>query len=219
MSTTPDDATDAVFTGASSRLRAMNLAAKRCIDVIASAVGLTILAPLLALIALMIAMEGDRGPILYRQERYGRHRRIFWILKFRTLTTCETTDGFRQVTTGDTRVTKTGAFLRSLNLDELPQLWNVLCGDMSLVGPRPHPLLLDRQFEHEIANYWARYSVRPGITGWAQVMGLRGPTSEAGSMARRVEADLHYIRNFSLWFDLRVLARTLLPIVPTKTSS
>jgi lipopolysaccharide/colanic/teichoic acid biosynthesis glycosyltransferase len=115
----------------------------------------------------------------------------------------------RQASANDARVTRFGAFLRRTNIDELPQLINVVRGDMSLVGPRPHALVHDQQYERAIALYARRHNVRPGITGWAQVNGLRGETSTTDKMARRVEHDLHYIDHWSMWFDLRILLLTL----------
>lgn len=182
---------------------------KRAFDLSAAGIGLVAIFPLLLLIAGAIRLESS-GPVLYRQLRHGRGRAPFSIIKFRTLTVCDDDTTFRQVSEGDSRVTRVGRILRRLNLDELPQLWNVIAGDMSLVGPRPHPIAMDRHFEGQIANYARRYSVRPGMTGWAQVNGHRGPTATLETMRTRLRHDLHYIENYSFWLDMRILALTVL---------
>ena len=169
---------------------------------------LTALAPALAAVAFAIWLETGR-PVLFRQRRYGFNQQEFRIIKFRTMTTLED-DVVRQVTRGDRRVTRVGRFLRKWNIDELPQLINVLKGDMSLVGPRPHALAHNREYERKIALYARRHNVLPGITGWAQVNGFRGETDTDDKMRRRVDHDLYYIDNWSPWFDLRILLKTLL---------
>lgn len=185
-------------------------AAKRVIDIVVSAIALVLLAPLLAAIAVAIRLDSP-GPVLFRQTRRGFNQKPFKILKFRTMTTLDDGPTIVQATQDDPRVTRLGRFLRRWNLDELPQLVNVLEGDMSLVGPRPHAVAHDREFERQIARYARRHNVKPGITGWAQVHGLRGRTETVGSMERRVAFDLYYIENHSILLDLRILLMTLSP--------
>jgi Undecaprenyl-phosphate glucose phosphotransferase len=181
---------------------------KRIFDVALAAGVLIALAPALAVVAFAIWLETGR-PVFFRQRRYGFNQQEFRIIKFRTMTTLED-DVVRQVTRNDRRVTRVGRFLRKWNIDELPQLINVLKGDMSLVGPRPHALAHNREYERKIALYARRHNVLPGITGWAQVNGFRGETDTDDKMRRRVDHDLYYIDNWSPWFDLRILLKTLL---------
>lgn len=149
------------------------------------------------------------GPVIFRQKRYGLHGEEFRVWKFRTMTVCEDGAEAVQANRNDPRVTPLGRFLRRTSLDELPQFINVLAGTMSIVGPRPHPISLNEQFRGEIEGYMLRHVVKPGITGWAQVNGWRGETDSIEKMERRVQHDLHYIRNWSLWFDIRIIAITL----------
>jgi Undecaprenyl-phosphate glucose phosphotransferase len=181
---------------------------KRVFDVTVAAGVLIVLSPLLTFTAALIWLESG-GPILFRQRRYGFNQQEFRILKFRTMTTLDDGDVVPQARRNDPRVTRLGRFLRRWNIDELPQLINVLNGDMSLVGPRPHALSHNREYEQKIALYARRHNVLPGITGWAQVNGFRGETDTDEKMQRRVECDLHYIDNWSLWLDFRILALTL----------
>lgn len=185
----------------------LQLMVKRGFDIAAS-LGLIILfAPLLALIALSIMLV-DRMPALYRQQRYGRGGVVFAILKFRTMTVAEPGREFTQATPGDARITRLGAYLRRTSLDELPQLFNVLIGHMSLVGPRPHALSME---EDIVARYpWAtqRLDMRPGMTGLAQIRGLRGPTRRKDDILHRIEADVDYVRGWGLGRDLMIIART-----------
>jgi Undecaprenyl-phosphate glucose phosphotransferase len=181
---------------------------KRLFDVTVAAGVLIVLAPLLAATALMILIDTGR-PIFFRQRRYGFNQHEFRIIKFRTMTTLDDGEVVQQARRNDPRVTRLGRFLRKWNIDELPQLINVLKGDMSLVGPRPHALSHNREYERKIALYARRHNVLPGITGWAQVNGFRGETDTDEKMQRRVECDLHYIDNWSLMLDLRIMAMTL----------
>ena len=158
--------------------------------------------------ALLIWLETGR-PLFFRQRRYGFNQQEFRIIKFRTMTTLDDGDVVRQARRNDPRITRFGRFLRKWNIDELPQLINVLKGDMSLVGPRPHALSHNREYEQKIALYARRHNVLPGITGWAQVNGFRGETDTDEKMKRRVDHDLYYIDNWSLWLDLRILLLTL----------
>lgn len=186
--------------------------AKRCIDVIGAGLGLIVVAPLLLAVAIAIKFD-SRGPVLFRQHRYGFNGRHFQICKFRTMTVQE--DGFSavQACAADHRVTRIGKWLRRTSIDELPQLLNVLGGSMSLVGPRPHPIALDNKFDNAVRNYAFRRRVKPGLTGWAQIHGCRGPTPTTDHMERRVEHDLWYIDNWSLKLDLMILFQTPLEVL------
>ena len=181
---------------------------KRAMDVALSAAALAFLAPLLLLIAIGIWLE-DHDPVLFRQQRTGLHGRTFRIYKFRTMTVAEDGAEVRQATKGDQRVTRLGAMLRTLSLDELPQLINVLRGDMSLVGPRPHALAHDETWKVLAPGYASRFRARPGLTGLAQVQGLRGEIRTTEDIWRRVEADNHYIDNWSLALEISILFRTV----------
>lgn len=186
--------------------------AKRLFDKLLALVLLIALAPLMLLIAFAVKLETP-GPALYRQTRYGFNNRPFTVLKFRSMGHDGLEVGqqvLRQATTNDPRVTRVGRFLRRTSLDELPQLFNVLDGSMSLVGPRPHAVAHNEQYADIITGYSARHRVRPGITGWAQVNGLRGETETADKMRARVAYDIYYIENWSLLLDLRILLRTAL---------
>ena len=188
------------------------LAAKRVMDVLGSGAGLLILAPLLIGIAIAIKLTSP-GPVFFRQKRYGYHNRRFWILKFRTMY-IDLSDqrGTRQATANDPRVTPLGRILRKTSLDELPQLINVLKGDMSLVGPRPHvPGMLANGmlYEEFIPYYFQRHNMRPGVTGLAQVRGFRGTTARPGAALARVDCDLEYIENWSLVQDFRIILATI----------
>ena len=181
--------------------------AKRLSDLIIASLLLIGCAPLLLLIAIGVRLSSP-GPIVFRQRRYGLDGREIWIYKFRSMTVTE--DGatqYRQVTTGDARVTRFGAFLRRLSLDELPQLFNVLEGTLSMVGPRPHAIAVNEQYRKLISGYMVRHKVKPGITGWAQVNGYRGG-DDLESMRKRVEFDMEYLRNWSLALDLSIILRT-----------
>ena len=156
------------------------------------------------LIAIIIKLTSP-GPVLFKQQRYGINGEPFVIYKFRTMTVCE--DGARvvQAKKNDPRVTVFGAFLRKTSLDELPQFINVLQGRMSIVGPRPHAVAHNEMYRKLIQSYMLRHKVKPGITGWAQVNGLRGEIDTMEKLQKRVEYDLYYISNWSLWFDLRII--------------
>ena len=186
--------------------------AKRLFDVLASFAGIVFCAPLLALIAIAIKLDSP-GPIFFRQHRHGYRGKLFRIVKFRTMTVLEDGANVTQATRNDNRVTRVGALLRKSSLDELPQLWNVLCGDMSLVGPRPHAVAHDRLYSELIENYEVRQHVRPGITGWAQIHGLRGETPNLDSMYRRIEMDIWYATNCTLLLDAQILARTVIEVM------
>jgi Undecaprenyl-phosphate glucose phosphotransferase len=182
---------------------------KRCFDLIGAMGILVLLSPLMLMTALLIKLDSP-GPALFFQTRNGFSGRAFRIVKFRTMHVLEDGDDIRQVTRGDPRVTRLGRWLRRANIDELPQLFNVLQGNMSLVGPRPHAVAHNNEFEKIVANYAFRHHVKPGITGWAQVNGYRGETPTLELIAKRVEFDLWYINNWSFWTDIRILIRTLI---------
>ncbi len=186
-----------------------DVAMKRAFDLTASAAALVVLAPVFAAIALAVRLD-SRGPAFFLQRRYGFNQQPFRILKFRTMVTMDDGDVVRQAAKHDPRITRVGRFLRRWNLDELPQLVNVLRGEMSLVGPRPHALAHDHEFERRIALYARRHNVKPGITGLAQVNGLRGETSTDDKMRRRVEMDLAYIDDWSMWLDLSIVVQTVI---------
>jgi Undecaprenyl-phosphate glucose phosphotransferase len=181
---------------------------KRAFDLVVASGVLAALMPLILCVALLIRLD-SRGPVFFQQRRYGFNQQPFRIIKFRTMTTSEDGDIVVQATRNDGRVTRVGRWLRRWSIDELPQLFNVIKGDMSLVGPRPHALSHNREYEQKISLYARRHNVKPGITGWAQVNGLRGETDTDEKMRRRVEHDLHYIDNWSLWFDVRILLLTI----------
>lgn len=186
----------------------MQALAKRVFDFVMSSVALVLLSPLFIVIAALIKLDSN-GPVFFRQRRRGYNHREFRIWKFRTMTTLDDGETIRQARRGDVRITRVGRWLRRANFDELPQLINVLVGEMSLVGPRPHAVAHDLHFEKRILDYPRRLNVRPGITGWAQVHGLRGATETEDAMRRRVEYDIHYIENWSLVLDLYIIALTV----------
>jgi len=178
---------------------------------------LILASPIMALIALGIKLQG-KGPILFSQKQHGFNHSVFNIYKFRTMTVAEDGDEIRQATLDDVRITPLGKILRRYSLDELPQLLNVVAGDMSLVGPRPHALAHNHQYTQTVENYSGRHKVKPGITGWAQVNGCRGETSENEMMAERVRYDLEYVDNWSLWFDCKILVLTVKAVLFPKNA-
>ncbi len=181
---------------------------KRLFDLVLAGIGLILLAPLFLAVAVLIKLDSP-GPVFFRQRRYGFNQQAFGVFKFRSMKVQP--DGpFRQASRDDDRITRIGALLRKTNIDELPQLLNVILGDMSLVGPRPHALAHDRSFERRIALYARRHNVKPGITGWAQVNGFRGETRTDAAMEARVQADLHYIDNWSIWLDMSIIVQTVI---------
>jgi Undecaprenyl-phosphate glucose phosphotransferase len=191
-------------------LAGWNLIVKSLEDRVLAACILTLIMPFLALISLAIKLD-SRGPVLFRQQRYGFNNEVIEISKFRTMHVdrCDDSDVV-QATRDDPRVTRVGRILRRTSLDELPQFLNVLGGTMSIVGPRPHAVAHNEQYSRLIDEYLARHRVKPGITGWAQVNGLRGETETLEKMEQRVRYDLYYIENWSLLFDVRIILRTLL---------
>jgi len=177
---------------------------KRAVDLLLSSIGLVITSPILLLVAAAVRLA-DRGPALFRQERMGRNLVPFHMLKFRTMVVGAEQHGPGVTARGDARVTPVGRWLRDSKLDELPQLFNVLRGEMSLVGPRPERPSFVEEFRRRVPGYMLRHKVKAGITGWAQINGWRGNTS----IERRIECDLYYIERWSLGFDLKILIQTL----------
>lgn len=180
---------------------------KRVVDVVGASIALTLLAPLMVMAALAIKLDSP-GPVFFRQRRKGFNAKQFSIIKFRSMTVMEDGPTVIQATRFDSRVTRIGRILRRSSIDELPQLFNVLFGDMSLVGPRPHALAHDDHYGDLLSDYAFRHHVKPGITGWAQVRGFRGETARVEQMKGRVDCDLWYINNWSLALDLKILMLT-----------
>lgn len=181
--------------------------AKRALDIVIAVPALLLVSPLLFALAVLIRLDSE-GPALFRQTRMGRDGASFDIFKLRTMTVQENGTDIVQASRGDARVTRLGRWLRAYSLDELPQLINVVKGEMSLVGPRPHALAHDRRYGLLLADYPRRHSVKPGLTGLAQVNGLRGATPTLEAMARRVELDLQYVNRAGFALDAEILFRT-----------
>ena len=181
---------------------------KRLLDVHVAMTLIVLVLPAMILIALLVCLTST-GPVLFRQRRTGLNGQPFHVFKFRTMYVTEDGDAVRHATRRDARVTPIGALLRATSVDELPQLFNVLRGDMSLVGPRPHALAHDRHYGELLENYTLRFSVRPGITGLAQIRGLRGEIHHLSCMERRVRADCEYIERWSLAFDVVIILQTI----------
>lgn len=190
-------------------LTSLERASKRVLDITVASLALIALLPLLAAVAVAIKLDSP-GPVFFRQSRVGFSGRIFRIFKFRSMTSMDDGNVVKQAVKGDKRITRIGRFLRSSSIDELPQILNVLKGDMSLVGPRPHALAHDTMYDEIIHDYAFRHHMKPGITGWAQVSGYRGETPTVDLMERRVEHDLAYINNWSLFFDIKIIFLTAL---------
>jgi exopolysaccharide biosynthesis polyprenyl glycosylphosphotransferase len=188
-----------------NRLRGANAVVKHALDLAVSAVVLLILSPLLLVIAALIKITSPGGPVLFRQERIGMDRRPFTVYKFRTMIPdAEARTGPVVAKPGDPRATGLGRVLRRMSLDELPQLINILKGDMSLVGPRPQPTFFDEKYSVDVPRYLERQRVRPGLTGWAEVNDLRG----AAPIGDRTLYDAYYVENWSLALDLKILLLT-----------
>jgi len=185
---------------------------KRLFDIVVATLTLVAFAPLMAAIALGVKLSSP-GPVLFRQRRYGLDGRQIVVWKFRSMKVVEDGPVVRQATRDDRRVTRLGAFLRRTSLDELPQLFNVVGGSMSLVGPRPHAVAHNEQYRVLIKGYMVRHKVKPGITGWAQVNGLRGETDSVDKMRRRIEHDIEYLRRWSPGFDLLILFKTAIIVL------
>jgi putative colanic acid biosynthesis UDP-glucose lipid carrier transferase len=185
---------------------------KRAVDVVLSSIGLLVAWPLMLAAAIAVKLSSP-GPVLFKQRRYGLHGEEILVYKFRSMTVCEDGPVVEQAKTHDARVTAVGRFLRRTSMDELPQLFNVLQGRMSFVGPRPHAVVHNEIYRKLISGYMIRHKVRPGMTGWAQVHGLRGETTTVEQMRLRVQYDLDYLQHWSLWLDAKILAKTALIVL------
>jgi len=195
---------DTPFYGASWLVKGLS-------DILIASCLVVLTLPILLLVALAIRLDSP-GPVLFKQKRYGLDGREILVYKFRSMRVTEDgKDKYAAATRSDARITRVGAFIRKTSLDELPQLFNVLEGTMSIVGPRPHPVAMNEQYRQAIPSYMVRHKVKPGITGWAQVNGYRGG-NDLESMRKRVEFDLAYLRHWSLWLDLRILLKTILVV-------
>jgi putative colanic acid biosynthesis UDP-glucose lipid carrier transferase len=186
----------------------INSMVKRASDIVVGSIILTLLAPLMLVIALAVKISSP-GPVIFKQRRYGLYGEKIIVYKFRSMTVAEDGDTVVQARQNDQRVTPIGGFLRRTSLDELPQFINVLQGRMSIVGPRPHAVAHNEQYRKLIKGYMLRHKVKPGITGWAQVNGLRGETATLDKMEARIQYDLDYLRNWSLWLDLWIILKTV----------
>ena len=206
-------------TPANSNVRSFPLQAvlKRTLDLAIAIPLLVLCAPLVAVLALLIALDSG-GPVLFLQTRLGRHGEPFNIFKFRTMRVMENGDTVVQARKDDERVTRCGKWLRATSLDELPQLINVIAGEMSIVGPRPHAVAHDLHYAGVIPSYNLRQAVKPGITGWAQVNGHRGETPTVEAMQARVDLDVWYARHANLAFDLKILLRTPLAVLSARNA-
>ncbi len=200
------------FSICDSPLQGMSGFWKRVFDVVFASMALVLASPVLLAVALAVKQTSP-GPVLFKQRRYGLNGEEILIYKFRSMTVCEDGPVVTQATQRDSRVTPLGAFLRRTSLDELPQIFNVLEGKMSFVGPRPHAVAHNEEYRKLINGYMIRHKVRPGITGWAQVNGLRGETSTVELMHRRVQYDIDYLKNWSLLLDLKIIGRTALTLM------
>ncbi|MFT7236999.1 MAG: putative colanic acid biosynthesis UDP-glucose lipid carrier transferase [Cyclobacteriaceae bacterium] len=190
----------------------INQFAKRGFDFLFSLlVMISVLSWLVPLIGLIIKLESS-GPIFFRQNRHGRQNRLFLCLKFRTMVV-NTDSDTKQATKNDSRITKVGAFLRKSSLDEIPQFINVFFGEMSVVGPRPHPIKLNEKFQPSIEKFWQRHAVKPGITGLAQAKGFRGETTDFSDMSGRVRLDRFYVKKWTMLFDIKIILLTILSII------
>jgi undecaprenyl-phosphate galactose phosphotransferase/putative colanic acid biosynthesis UDP-glucose lipid carrier transferase len=198
-------------------LSRLECVAKRLVDIVVAVTGLILLLPLLAITAIAVRLE-TKGPVIFRQRRHGFNGVPFIIYKFRTMTAMEDGSAVVQALEQDPRVTRVGRVLRRASIDELPQLWNVLRGEMSIVGPRPHAIIHDHEYGKLIANYAFRHHVKPGITGWAQVKGFRGGTPRLEQMQQRITFDLWYIDNWSLAFDVYIMMRTVFELIQRRNA-
>ena len=191
-----------------SPLISINSFKKRVLDIVLSLLILPLISPLLLLVAIGVKLS-SRGPVIFRQRRYGLEGEEIYVYKFRSMMVREDGVDVRQATRHDARITRFGAFIRKTSIDELPQFINVLQGRMSIVGPRPHAVAHNELYRNLISGYMIRHKVKPGITGWAQVNGLRGETDVVEKMEQRVKFDLAYLRNWSISFDLRIIVSTV----------
>ncbi len=201
-----------VITLSETPLIGMRLLLKSIEDVVLSCLILLAISPILLLVAIAVKLDSP-GPVFFRQNRTGWSGKVFRIWKFRSMRVHQEDGGkLRQAEKNDSRVTRVGAFIRRTSLDELPQIFNVLAGNMSLVGPRPHAVQHDEEYSQRIFDYFARHNIKPGITGLAQVRGLRGETKDIDQMIQRIESDIEYINNWSVWLDISIIFRTVFAI-------
>ncbi|MBQ7372571.1 MAG: exopolysaccharide biosynthesis polyprenyl glycosylphosphotransferase, partial [Blautia sp.] len=178
---------------------------KRCMDIVGSFAAIVLASPVMLLMSILVKLTSP-GPLIFRQERVGMHNKTFWMYKFRSMEIQPAEEEKKSWTVkDDPRVTRVGRFMRRTSIDELPQLFNILKGDMSLVGPRPERPFFVEKFREEIPRYMVKHQVRPGLTGWAQVNGYRGNTS----IRKRIEYDLYYIENWSIGLDIKILFLTI----------
>lgn len=191
-----------------SPFSANNAVLKRAEDIIIGSLILLLISPIMLAIALAVKLT-SKGPIFFKQCRYGLNGEQIKVWKFRSMTVQENDHTIKQATKNDSRVTKVGAFLRKTSLDELPQFFNVLTGNMSIVGPRPHAIVHNEEYRSLIPGYMLRHLIKPGITGWAQINGWRGETDNLYKMRKRLEFDLEYMREWSLWLDLKIILFTV----------
>ncbi len=188
-------------------LNGINMVFKRLEDIIVASIILIFISPVLFVIAMAVKLTSP-GPVIFRQVRYGMDGKPIKVWKFRSMTVMENDEKVIQATKNDVRITKVGKFLRSTSLDELPQFFNVLSGQMSVVGPRPHAVAHNEQYRSLIKGYMLRHKVKPGITGLAQINGWRGETDTLEKMEKRIEYDLLYIRGWSIWLDIKIIFMT-----------
>ncbi|WP_233979700.1 undecaprenyl-phosphate glucose phosphotransferase [Pectobacterium versatile] len=191
-----------------SPMSGVNMVIKRIEDIVLSTLIIALISPLLLVIACVIKLTSP-GPVIFKQTRYGMDGKEISVFKFRSMTVMENDNSVVQAKKNDPRVTPFGAFLRKTSLDELPQFFNVICGDMSIVGPRPHAVAHNEQYRKLIHGYMMRHKMKPGITGWAQINGWRGETDTLEKMEKRIEYDLQYIQSWSLWLDLKIIFLTV----------
>lgn len=190
-------------------MRGLNGGLKRIEDIVLSTLILLLISPLMLMIAWLVVITSP-GPAIFKQKRYGMDGKPIEVWKFRTMRVMENGSDFKQATRNDNRITRVGAFLRKTSLDELPQFINVLQGSMSIVGPRPHAVAHNEEFRKIIKSYMRRHKIKPGITGWAQINGWRGETDTLEKMEKRIEHDLHYINHWSVWWDVKIIVKTVL---------
>jgi putative colanic acid biosynthesis UDP-glucose lipid carrier transferase len=195
----------------------MNGFVKRASDLVLSTLILLLISPLLLLLATGVKLSSP-GPIIFKQRRYGLDGQDIVVYKFRSMTVCEDGGNVEQAKRNDKRVTPFGAFIRKTSLDELPQFINVLQGRMSIVGPRPHAIAHNEEYRKLVKGYMIRHKVKPGITGWAQVNGFRGETDTIEKMQMRIDFDLDYLRQWTMWLDIKIIIGTILLIIMDRSA-
>ena len=185
---------------------------KRTFDILVSGIFICLIFPFIYIIVGLLIKGTSKGPIIFKQKRNGLHGKEFWIYKFRSMRENEESDE-QQATKEDARKTKIGNFMRRTNIDEIPQFLNVFLGDMSIVGPRPHMVKHTEEYSKQVDNFMIRHWVKPGITGWSQVTGLRGEIKNTDQIAKRVEGDIWYIEHWSFALDIRIIFMTIVNII------